>query len=190
MTGSAQKFKLNNAIGYIAIIVLIICFTLVFTFNVLPNLPGYPAQPDEWRWYVTAWNLGGPLMFILIFRIHMLRVLGDVIRRGRATLGVTLWVKFWFVAALFFGLATLPFVFQNYAVYGAMSVYANAGIALVIAAWFSLVASSIAFLRIRCSKTMLPSVENARRIHRFLLAPSSIVFFIFTGLSSITILFA
>ncbi|MFB0499989.1 MAG: hypothetical protein ACETWO_01745 [Candidatus Hadarchaeaceae archaeon] len=186
---STQQFKLNNTFAYIAAIVLIACFVLVFAFNILPNLPNYPKQPDEWRWYAISWNLGGPLMFIIIFRIHTLRVLGDIIRKGRVALGVTLWVKFWFGAALFFGLATLPFVFQNYVVYGATSIFANAGAALVIFAWLSLIASSIALLRIRCSKAMLLAVENAREVHRVLLAPASIIFFIFTGLSSITILF-
>lgn len=187
---SAQEFRVNNTFAYIAAIVLIICFALVFAFSALPNLPSYPKQPDEWRWHIISWNLGGPLMFIIIFRIHTLRVLEEVIRKGRAALGVTLWVKFWFGAALFFGLVTLPFVFQNYAVYGAMSIYANAGTALVIFAWLSLIASSIALLRIRCSKAMLPSVENARSVHRVLLASASIIFFIFTGLSSIVILFS
>jgi len=186
---SAQKFRLNNTFAYIAAIVLIISFALVFVFIVLPNLPDYPKQPDEWRWYAISWNLGGPLMFIIIFRIHTLRVLRDIIQKGRAFLGVTLWVKFWFGAAFIFGLVTLPFVIQNYVVHGAMSIYANVGTALVIVAWLSLVASSIALLRIKCSKVMLPSVENAREMHRVLLAPSSIIFLIFTGLSSITILF-
>ncbi len=128
-------------------------------------------------------------MFIIIFRIHMLRVLRDVIRKGRVVLGVTLWVKFWFGAALFFGLVTFPFVFQNYVVYGVMSFYLNAGAVLAIVAWLLLIASSIALLRTRCSKAMLPSIENAREVHRALLVPASIIFFIFTGLSSITILF-
>jgi hypothetical protein len=185
---STQKFRLNNTFAYVAIIALVICFAWVFVFNVLPSLPGYPKQPDEWRWYITSWNLGGPLMFIVIFRIHTLRMLEEVIRKGRTALGVTPWVKFWFGVAMFFGLATLPFVFHNYAVHGAMSIHASAGTALVIAAWFSLVASSIALLRVRCSKAMLPSLENAKDAHRALLVPSSIIFFVFTGLSSITIL--
>lgn len=187
---SVKRFKLINNAGHLACIVLMVCFFISLVFTVLPRFPGYPTGLENWGWFITAWNLPGPLMFIMVFRIHALRVVRSRILKEKQILGITLWVKFWFTAAVAFGLLTLPFLANTYLVGGAaIPWHMIAGVATVVVAWFVLLFSTISLIRIKCSKTMLPAVEKARKIERFLLAPSSIAFLFFTGLSSITILF-
>ena len=186
---AVQKFKLSNRAAHVASIVLIACFFLALVLTVLPRLP-FPTSLDDWGWAIASWNFAGPLMFIMVFRIHALRVIKERILKTKSVLGITLWVKFWFAAALAFGLLTLPFLADTYLIGGAlMPWHTLAGTAVVIAAWFMLLFSTISLLWVKCSKAMLPAVEQSRKINRILLAFSSIVFLVFTGLSSITILF-
>lgn len=186
---AVQKFKLANDAAHLASIVLIACFFISLIFTVLPKLP-FPRGPEDRGWATAVWNLAGPLMFIVVFRIHALRVIAERIRKAGRVLGITLWVKFWFIAAIAFGLVTLPFLANAYLASGAlMPWYVGAGVVCVIIAWFVLFLSTVALLKIKCSKAMLPAVEQARKIDRGLLAPSSLVFLFFTGLSSITLLF-
>ena len=129
-------------------------------------------------------------MFVMVFRIHALRVIRERILGAKKVLGITLWVKFWFVAAMAFGMVTLPFLTNTYLIGGAaMPWHLSLGTAVVVIAWLALLSSTISLLKTRCSKILLPTVERARKIDRILLAPSSIVFLFFTGLSSITVLF-
>jgi hypothetical protein len=186
----AKKFELNEKISRAAALILICCFAVSFVFTLLPRLPDYPTAPHEWRWFVISWNLGGPLMFIMVFRLHALRVLQDVIKRGRPTLGITLWVKFWLGVAMFFGLATLSSVVHNYSTYGfSPFTYLDTGCAATIAAWLALVMCTLSLTWMKPSKRVLHRVKRAREINRWLLAPSSLIFFVFTGLSSILMLF-
>jgi len=186
---AVQKFRLKNDVAHLASIVLIACFFIALVFTVLPRLP-FPKGSEDWGWAIASWNLAGPLMFIMVFRIHALRVVRGHALKAKRVLGITLWVKFWFAAAVTFGLLTLPFIVNTYLIGGAgMSLHLIVGTAVVIIAWFALLFSTISLLRVRCSKAMLPAVEQARKINRIMLAPSSIVFLLFTGLSSITILF-
>lgn len=187
---SVQKFRLYTGAAHVTSIALIAFFFISLIFTFLPRLPGYPTNLESWGWFITAWNLPGPLMFIMVFRVHALRVIRERILKAEKVLDITLWVKFWFIAAVAFGLMTLPFLANVYLVGGAgMPLHMSAGIICVIIAWFTLLFSTIALLRIGCSKAMLPAVEQARKINGVLLALSSIVFLVFTGLSSITILF-
>ncbi len=117
----AQKFRLANKLSYFAIGVLILCFLLTLVFALLPELPSYPKQLGQWRWFIASWNLAGPLMFIVVFRIHVLREMENIIKEVRPRVGVTWWVKFWFMAATFFGLITLPFLFRSYVDPGAFA---------------------------------------------------------------------
>jgi len=189
MMDAAQRFRLRNDVAHLASIVLIACFFISLVFTILPRLP-FPTDPEGWGWAIASWNLAGPLMFIMVFRIHALRVIRGHVLKVKKVLGITLWVKFWFAAATIFGLLTLPFLVNTYLVGGAwMPWYLVIGTATVVIAWFALLYSTISLLRVRCSKAMLPAVEQARKIDRIILAPSSIVFLFFTGLSSITILF-
>lgn len=185
---TVQKFKLKNDVAHLASIVLIACFFISLVFTVLPRLP-FPKESEYWGWAIVSWNLAGPLMFIMVFRIHALRVINEHVLKAKKVLGITLWVKFWFAAAVTFGLLTLPFLANTYLIGSAgMSWYLIVGTVAVIIAWFALLFSTISLLRIRCSKAMLPAVEQARKINRILLALSSIVFLFFTGLSSVTLL--
>lgn len=187
---SIQKFRLYTGVAHVASIALIIFFFISLIFTFLPGLPRYPTNREDWGWFITAWNLPGPLMFIIVFRVHALRVIRDHILKVEKVLGITFWVKFWFTVAVAFGLVTLPFVANVYLAGSAgMPLHISAGVICVVLAWLTLLFSTMTLLRIRCSKAMLPAVEQARKINRALLAPSSIVFLFFTGLSSITILF-
>lgn len=186
---SVKRFRLANDAGHLASIVLMVCFFISLIFTVLPRFPSYPTGGGNWGWFITAWNLPGPLMFIMVFRIHALRVVKSRIQKQKQILGITLWVKFWFIAAVAFGLLTLPFLANTYLVGGAaMPWHIATGTAAVIIAWFVLLFSTISLVRTEYSKAMLPIMGKARKIELFLLAPSSIVFLFFTGLSSITIL--
>ncbi|HDI13108.1 MAG: hypothetical protein DRN83_02305 [Hadesarchaea archaeon] len=186
---STRMFKLSNYIGHAASVVLILCFFASLIFTVLPKFPEYPSGSEVWAWFIAAWNLPGPLMFVMVFRIHALRVVKGSILRKKDVLGITLWVKFWFVIAVAFGLITMPFLFRACAESGAvMPWYLSTGTAAIIIAWFALLFSTAYLIRLRCSKDMLPEVERAGRMEHLLLAPSSIVFLFFTGLSSIGIL--
>lgn len=185
---AVQRFRLKNGVAHLASIVLIACFFISLVFTVLPRLP-FPKGSEDWGWAIVSWNLAGPLMFIMVFRIHALRVIKEHVLKAKKVLGITLWVKFWFTAAVTFGLLTLPFLVNTYFVGGAgMPWYLSVGTATVVIAWFALLFSTISLLRVRCSKAMLPAVGEARKINRILLASSSIVFLFFTGLSSVTIL--
>lgn len=185
---AVQKFRLKNSVAHLASIVLIACFFISLVFTVLPRLP-FPKGSEYWGWAIASWNLAGPLMFIMVFRIHALRVIEEHVLKAKKVLGITLWVKFWFTAAMTFGLLTLPFLANSYLIGGAwMPWYLIVGTIAVIIAWFALLFSTISLLRVRCSKAMLPAVEQARKINRILLALSSIVFLFFTGLSSVTLL--
>lgn len=186
---AVQRFRLKNGVAHFASIVLIACFFISLVFTVLPRLP-FPKGSEDWGWAIVSWNLAGPLMFIMVFRIHALRVIKEHVLKAKKVLGITLWVKFWFAAAVIFGLLTLPFLVNTYLIGGAgMPWYLSVSTFVVVIAWFALLFSTISLLRVRCSKAMLPAVEQARKINRILLASSSIVFLFFTGLSSITILF-
>ncbi|MDI6642969.1 MAG: hypothetical protein QMD95_02840 [Candidatus Hodarchaeaceae archaeon] len=183
-----DRFKSLNDAAHVASIILIMFFFVSLIFTVLPNLPRYPTDPESWGWYIITWNLPGPLMFITVFRIHALRVIGERIQ-GKKVMGITMWVKFWFIVAISFGLLTLPFLANTYLLGGAtMSWYMAVGTIMVVIAWFVLLFSTLSLLWVGCSKTMLAEVERARKINRVLLAPTSIVFLFFTGLSSVTIL--
>lgn len=186
---AVQKFRLKNDAAHLASIVLITCFFISLVFTVLPKLP-FPRGPEDWGWAISSWNLAGPLMFIMVFRIHALRVIREQIVKTKQVLGITLWVKFWFAAAVAFGVLTLPFLANAYLIgWAVMPWYLSVGTAVIIVAWLVLLVSTASLLRTRCSKVMLPAAERARKITRVLLAPSSIVFLFFAGLSSITILF-
>jgi len=186
---TVQNFKLKNDVAHLASIVLIACFFISLVFTVLPRLP-FPKGSEDWGWAIVSWNLAGPLMFIMVFRIHALRVIKEHVLKAKKVLGITLWVKFWFVAAVTFGMLTLPFLVNTYLIGGAwMPWHLIVGTVVVVIAWFALLFSTISLLRVRCSKNMLPAVEKARKINRILLAFSSIVFLFFTGLSSVTLLF-
>lgn len=178
-----------NQVGHVASIVLILGFFVSLVFTVLPEFPTYPSSAETWGWFITAWNLPGPLMFIMVFRIHALRVVKNRILKEKRALGITLWVKFWFTAAVAFGLLTMPFLVKAYLSGATIPWYMTAGTAMIIAAWFALLFSTVGLINLRCSKSMLPEIKRARKIERVLLAPSSIVFLVFTGLSSIGIFF-
>jgi uncharacterized membrane protein YhdT len=194
---AARKFKLANKLSYFAIGVLILCFFLTLVFALLPELPNYPKQLGQWRWFVASWNLAGPLMFIVVFRIHVLREMENIIKGVQPRVGVTWWVKFWFMAATFFGLITLPFLLRSYVDPQALvspgtsaPVYTNVGVVISIVSWITLISSSIFLwcVRTRGSKGMLPYVRHARTTHRWLLVPASAVFFIFTGMFSLMVI--
>lgn len=185
-----KRFKLVNNASHLASAVLMVCFFASLVFTLLPVFPRYPTGSEKWGWFITSWNLPGPLMFIIVFRIHALRVMKCRIQKDKNILGITLWVKFWFIAAVAFGLLTLPFLVNTYLIGGAaMPWYMTIGTAAVVLAWLLLLFSSIFLVQTRCSKVMLPAVNQARKFERFMLAPSSIVFLFFSGLSSIAILF-
>lgn len=116
---SVQKFRLYTGAAHMASIALIAFFFVSLIFTFLPRLPGYPTNLESWGWFITAWNLPGPLMFIIVFRVHVLRVIRERILKVEKVLGITLWVKFWFTAAIAFGLVTLPFLANVYLVGGA-----------------------------------------------------------------------
>jgi len=189
---TARKLILNNKLAYLSIGALVFWFLLAFLLALVPELPSFPSSPDRWQWFVSSWNLAGPIMFIVVFRIHTLRELHNIIQRQKPTVGVTPWVRFWFGAAIVFGLATLLSVL--WAHFGSQSaptsLHASVLTIVPIIAWALLVYLSISLFRMRekCSKSMLNPLKKARPIHNWLLVPSSLVFFIFTGLHSFVIL--
>lgn len=184
-----KKFESKNNAALFASMTLIVSFFVSFFLIVLPTFPKNPTNPEYWGYFISSWNLSGPLMFISVFRIHALRVIDGRIR-GKQTIGITLWVKFWFAASMGFGLLTLPFLAKFYLYDGAsISSLSRLNIAIVVVAWITLLYSTLSMLQTKCSRGMEQSVKKARKNESIILAISSIVFLIFTGLSSIAILF-
>jgi hypothetical protein len=190
-----RKFKLNNNLTYLAASVLMICFLLSFILVFFPNFPAYPRELEDWRWSVTSWNLAGPLMFIIVFRIQALRHLSESIQKVRGV-GITPWVWFWFMAAVFFGVVTFPQLIRSYIDpsafegHSSAAVYSNVLTSVTIVSWFIVIALSLSLFHMkgRYPKSVLRHLRKAQDNHRWLLAISSAVFFIFTGLSSLAIL--
>lgn len=128
-------------------------------------------------------------MFIVVFRVHALRRVFKVLTR-RPAIGVTPWVRFWFGAAVFFGLATIPYLTHSFLQEEGSLHLADFLTFATIISWALLVALSLWLSRMRSkhSNKKLKSVMRSQETHKWLLAPSSAVFFIFTGIYSFIIL--
>ncbi len=187
-----KRLALNNKLTYLVIGVLFSCFLLAFFLALVPELPDFPSSLDTWPWFVCAWNLAGPMMFVVVFRIHTLRELHRVVQRQDPIVGVTPWVRFWFGAAIIFGLATIVGLLWTYLGGQGAQVPLSASILALapIIAWVMLISLSLSLFRMRRKypESIRVHLERARRIHEWLLVPSSLVFFIFTGLYSFVIL--
>ncbi|KXB09663.1 hypothetical protein AKJ35_00165 [candidate division MSBL1 archaeon SCGC-AAA833F18] len=109
----SRKLTLNNYLSHASMLILVASFILAFLFAFAPTMPDLPQDPAQLRWFVSSWNLAGPLMFIVVFRIHALRRIFKTLM-SKPTIGVTPWVRFWFLAAMFFGLATTPYLAHSF----------------------------------------------------------------------------
>ncbi|KXB01857.1 hypothetical protein AKJ44_02060 [candidate division MSBL1 archaeon SCGC-AAA261F17] len=138
-----------------------------------------------------SWNLVGPLMFIVVFRIHALRRIFKTLM-SKPTIGVTPWVRFWFLAAMFFGLATTPYLAHSFLQNGSTFFLIDLLTLLTVVSWVLLVALTVWISRMssKHSSRKLKRVKKSQRAHQWLLAPSSAVFFIFTGIYSFIIMLA
>jgi hypothetical protein len=192
---STEKFNLSNKLGYFALIVLFTCFFLMCFATLLPKFPNYPTQSGEWEWFVSNWNLAGPLLFVMVFRIHAFRAIREKAEGRTALLGITRWVKFWFAAAIVFGIMTLSFVSRSYLINGFQGpMYETLGVGFISISWLVLIFSSLSTSNlstsnVKCERKALPAIKRTQKIHQRLLFPASIIFLIFTGLSSLMILF-
>lgn len=165
--------------------VLVLCFVLTLALVVLPNLPRYPEDPSMQRAFVSSWNFACTIMWIMVLRIQVLHRLSDLVEQKKSRRNVTPWVKFWFGASMLIGSATIVYVLHNYAV-----AQVGSGVLIFdfmalasIAAWVALVALTISLFTVeKCSRKMQPYITDAKIMHRWLLAPSSMLFFFATFL--------
>ncbi len=187
-----KRLALNNRLTYASFSVLFFFFLLSFFGTLLPMLPNFPTSVDRWPLFVTSWNLAGPLMFIVVFRIHVLRELHRTVQKQETIIGVTPWVRFWFGAAALFGFATIAAL--SWAVFGGVESpipVSSLILSLVpVISWLIIVAEtrSLFLMRGKCTKRTHGPLVDARKTHEWLLVPSSLLFFIFTGLYSFVIL--
>ncbi|MCS7131185.1 MAG: hypothetical protein NZ934_00415 [Hadesarchaea archaeon] len=181
-----EKLRLNNRLTYLATIVLTAYFFLVFFLLILPKLPQTPSELGEWRVAISSWNLGGSTMFTLVFRIQLLRGALDRLGNRRERMKVTPWVWFWFVGLTVVGLLSLITVVYSYLSPG---IFASQKVTflqdfltlLSLALWVTLLILSISLLR-ECRKCSsgIEEIRMALKIHRFLLGPSTLAFFLFS----------
>lgn len=181
-----EKLRLNNRLTYLATVVLTAYFFLVFFFLMLPKLPQTPSELGEWRVAITSWNLGGSTMFTLVFRIQLLRGALDRLSNRKRRMNVTPWVWFWFV-----GLTVVGFLSSVTVVYSYLSpgIFTSQKVTflqnfltwLSLVLWVTLVALSISILN-ECRKCSsgIEEIKTALRVHRWLLGPSTVAFFLFS----------
>jgi hypothetical protein len=124
-------------------------------------------------------------MFISVFRIQALRVIHEKTSGKKYAFGITWWVKFWFYASVVFGLVSLAFLVTNI---GAMTMPAIMATVVMAALWVTLVASTLVSIKMTHDKGVLDHIERARKFERTLLVLTSVVFLVFTGYPSITVL--
>lgn len=183
---SPQKIRLNNYLSYLSIGVLVFYVILALALIILPQLPNYPDKPGDQRLFVSSWSFACTLMWIMVFRIQAFNELFDAIRQKNPRRRVTPWVKFWFVASTFTGSAAIIYVLHNFFTSGlsGSSTYTVALPIISIAMWIVLISLStiLFFSGKKCSKKMFSDVEKALLVHRWILAPSSLLFFCFTFL--------
>jgi len=175
-----------GTLGQFSIVALSIIFLVSFILFVLPRFPSVLENSGEREWFIVSWNLPGPLMFISVFRVHVTRMLQEKLAR-RKVLGVTRWVKFWFIVSITFGIISLL----------SLLIYTNPtslppptllGVIAVASLWVLVIGSSIIMA------TMSPtgsakSLDGLRQRERVILGLTSIVFLVFTTLSSIALSF-
>jgi len=179
------KFRLNNSLVYFLTGVLVLCFVLTLVLIVLPNLPRYPEDSSMRRAFVSSWNFACTIMWAMVLRIQVLHRLSDFVERKKSRRNVTPWVKFWFAASMLIGSATIAYVLHSYAVapVGSNPLLFDSMALTSIAAWVALMALTISLFKVeKCSRKMQPYITGAKVMHRWLLAPSSILFFFATFL--------
>jgi hypothetical protein len=173
-----KKFVLLSAAGQLSIVVLATSFLLSFFFFVLPG-----TGREEQGWFIISWNLPGPLMFISVFRIHSLRIIHEKTLGKKNVLGMTRWVRFWFLVSIMFGLLSVAFLLISN-LGSILPLHLLLGAAMIVTLWTVLVSSTIVLFKTGGNRRMLNQIERARERERILLALTSIVFLIFTGFSS------
>ena len=180
-----KRIRLNNHLTYLATGVLIFCFVLTLVLVTLPQIPNYPNVPGERRLFVSTWNFACTLMWVVVLRVQVFNEISDIIRRKEYKRSVTPWVRFWFVGSTSIGFATVLYVLHSFvAAPSASLLYVDVLSAIAIVSWISLIVLSVLlfFSRRKQSKKILPDVEKALPVHRRLLAPTSVLFFLSTFL--------
>ena len=180
-----KKIRLNNHLTYLATGILIFCFVLTLVFVTLPQLPNYPNVPGERRLFVSTWNFACTLMWVMVLRVQVFNEMSDIIKRKENKRSVTPWVRFWFVGSVLIGFATVLYVLHSFvAVPSVGFLYTDILSAIAIVSWIALIALSVLlfFSRRRQSERTLPDVEKTLSVHRWLLAPTSVLFFLSTFL--------
>lgn len=181
----SQKIRINNYLSYFAIGILSSCFVFTLAFVVLHQLPNPPSEPGERRLFASSWNFACTLMWILVLRIQVFNELSDSIERKEFRRGVTPWVKFWFAASSLIGSVTIIYVLHSFAVESlGSSTYLDVLAMISVVVWIILIVLSISLFlsRRKYSKAMLSNVKQAVLVHRWILAPSSLLFFLSTFL--------
>lgn len=180
-----KKFDLLNSVGQYSIVLLSAAFIASFLLFVLPQFRSISAASAEQSWFLISWNIPGPLMFISVFRIHTLRVINEKISGKRNAMGITRWVRFWFMISVAFGVLSLAFlIVSNFGALPSLLALSSVGI---VALWLALVLSTVALLKMKHGKEILKNIERYKTRERVLLALTSVVFLIFTGFSSIVL---
>lgn len=135
--------------------------------------------------FVSSWNFACTLMWIMVLRVQVFNELSDSIERKEPKRGVTPWVKFWFAASILIGAVTISYVIHSFAVepFGGLT-YLDVFTITSVVMWIVLITLSISlfFSRRKCSKMVLSEVKRAVFVHRWVLAPSSLLFFLSTFL--------
>jgi len=182
-----MKLKHLGTIGQFAISSLSIIFLVSSIFFVLPDFPNILQNSKGQEWFIVSWNLPGPLMFISVFRVHALRIIQEKLAGRKHVLGITQWVKFWFVVSVAFGILSVTslLLYMNPT---SLQPIVLLGVLVIIILWITTVTSSIALLRQNREKN-LESVKTLRKRERLILGLTSIVFLLFTTLSSIALSF-
>jgi hypothetical protein len=178
-----KKIRLNNHLTYLTTAVLIFSFVFTLVFVTLPQLPNYPSAPGERRLFVSTWNFACTLMWVIVLRVQVFNEMTDIIKRKENKRRVTPWVRFWFIGSILIGSATVLYVLHSFVTAPPVGLlYSDILSIIAIASWIALIALSLLlfFSRREQSGGMLPDVERALPVHRWLLAPASVLFFLST----------
>lgn len=179
-----------SRLGRLSILLLSVLFFITFFVLVLPSLPSFPNSPSDFGWVIPTWNLPGPLMFILTYRIHALRVIREKALGKKLIFEIPFWVKFWLYTSLAIGFFTISYTCAAIAL-GMIPLFypATLGGFLVYILWASLIFSTVSLTQLSYKRKFAKIIDEEREKEKKLFYVTSAVFLVFTAYPSITALF-
>ncbi|MEM3402880.1 MAG: hypothetical protein QW179_05515 [Candidatus Hadarchaeales archaeon] len=170
-----------SRLGRFSIILLSAAFFATFFFFMLPTFPVLRNHIKNFGWVLPGWNLPGPLMFILTYRIHALRILREKALGKKTIFGIPFWVKFWFYTSVAISFLTIFYVCALIALEIVPLFYPAtlAGLLLDIL-WIALLFSTLSFSEMSYKRKFAKIIDCEREKEKKLLYLTSVVFLLFT----------